>query len=70
MRFTQKKELLEAYFNDDKKTKTKFLWWPMTISGETRWLETAEIVYVVRKELNFFLDDYYYYWSPREFINK
>ena len=69
MRFTQEKELIEAYFSNDRKTKTKFLWWPITIRGETRWLETAEVVYVVKKEDTLFLDNYYH-WAPREFINK
>lgn len=29
----------------DKKTKTKFLWFPTTLNDETRWLEIATIEY-------------------------
>ena len=43
MRFTKEKEMIEAYWKSTRKTKTKFLWWPVTIKGETRWLEIATI---------------------------
>jgi len=69
MRFTARKRLREAYRNSTKKTKTKFLWWPMTIDGETRWLETAAIVYRVQKDEDIFCN-MFYWWEPYEFINE
>ena len=36
MRFIKEKQLIEDYWGDTKRIKTKFLWWPMTIDGETR----------------------------------
>jgi len=42
MRFTKEKEMIKAYWSNKRKYKTKDLWWPVTIDGETRWLETAE----------------------------
>ena len=69
MRFTGKKQLIEDYWGDTKRTKTKFLWWPMTIDGETRWLETAKILYKVKKGEDMFCNAYYY-WSPMKFINE
>lgn len=68
MRFTKEKQLMEAYWNNTEKRKTKFLWWPITIGGETRWLETAEIVYMVKSSTDL-LCNRYYYWSPKEFTN-
>jgi len=69
MRFTKKKDLMDAYYDSTRMVKTKFLWWPLTIRGETRWLETATIEYHVEKdEYMFFGDDYY--WSPWQFVNK
>lgn len=69
MRFTRKKQLMEAYLDSTKKIKTKFLWWPMTIDGETRWLETATIMYRVKKDEDIFSNTIYY-WKPWEFVNK
>jgi hypothetical protein len=69
MRFTKEKEILDAYWNSKRKTKTKFLWWPLTIKGETRWLEIATIEYKVDWKYDLFLDKYYY-WSPIKFINE
>ncbi len=69
MRFTKEKEILDAYWNSKRKIKTKFLWWPFTIDGETRWLETATIEYKVDWKYDLFLDKYYY-WSPIKFINE
>ena len=69
MRFTTEKELIKAYFNNTKKFKNKYLWFPMTIIGETRWLETADILYTVKKENTLFFG-ICYYWAPRQFINK
>ncbi len=68
MRLTKEKELIKAYFNFTKKQKTKFLWLPVTIDGETRWLETATIEYKVKK--NYTLLGIEYSWEPWEFINK
>lgn len=70
MRFTKQKELREAYLNHNKKTKTKFLWLPLTIDGETRWLEKATIEYVVTYNTNLTSDGRNYYWVPWRFINK
>lgn len=64
MRFTQQKDMRDSYRSNTKKIKTKFLWWPVSIDGETRWLETATIQYRVLTE-NF----YDYYWSPINFID-
>ena len=69
MRFTKEKELINAYFNNTKMYKIKYLWWPLTIGGETRWLETATIEYMVKKEDTVFFSECYY-WAPWEFINK
>jgi hypothetical protein len=69
MRFIKEKEILDAYWKSTHKTKTKFLWWPLTIKGETRWLETATIEYKVDWKYDLFLDKYYY-WSPIKFINE
>jgi hypothetical protein len=69
MRFTKEKEILDAYWNSKRKIKTKFLWWPFTINGETRWLETATIEYKVEWKYDLFLDKYYY-WAPTEFVNE
>jgi len=69
MRFIKEKEILDAYWNSKRKIKTKFLWWPLTIDGETRWLETATIEYKVDWKYDLFLDKYYY-WAPTEFINE
>lgn len=68
MRFTKEKELIEAYLNFTKKQKTRFLWLPVTIDGETRWLETATIEYKVKKSDT--LCGIKYSWEPWEFINK
>lgn len=69
MRFTKQKELREAYLNYNKKTQTKFLWLPLTIDGETRWLETATIEYAVTYSTNLILDGRNYYWVPWRFID-
>ena len=69
MRFTKEKEIKEAYSNRTRKTKTKFLWLPVTIGGETRWFETATIEYRVSFNFGLFVDRYYY-WEPFSFINK
>jgi hypothetical protein len=68
MRFTKEKELRDAYFNNTTKRKTKYLWYPITIDGETRWLETATIDYTVKKLVGGF--DVYFSWEPYCFINK
>jgi len=69
MRFTKEKQLREDYINSTKKTKNKFLWLPITIYGETRWLETATVEYRVDYE-NGILSGRNYYWKPFNFINK
>jgi hypothetical protein len=64
MRFSKQKNLREAYENRRSKQETKYLWFPLTINGETRWLEEAMIEYDAMKY------DNYYYWEPSKFINK
>jgi len=59
MRFINEKVLRDAYFNNTMKRKTKFLWLPVTIDGETRWLETAIIDYKVFKKVGVF--DVYFF---------
>jgi hypothetical protein len=68
MRFTKEKEMIDAYWNNKRKIKTKFLWWPITIDGETRWLETATIEYRVDYDDDLF-NSKYYYWAPINFID-
>ena len=67
MRFTRKKKLMDAYYSSDDKDIHKFLWFPVTIDGETRWLEQASIRYKVKQESGMF--DKYYYWYPWQFLN-
>ena len=69
MRFTKEKDLINAYYSRTEIIKTKYLWLPMTICGETRWLETAEIAYRVKQEEDLFCN-YYYCWKANEFKNK
>ena len=68
MRFTKEKEMIDAYWDNKRKYKTKFLWWPITIDGETRWLETATIEYRVGCDWDF-VNNKYYYWAPLNFID-
>jgi hypothetical protein len=68
MRFTKEKEMIEIYWSNKRKYKTKYLWWPVTIDGETRWLETATIEYVVDYEYDLFRNKCYY-WKPFRFID-
>jgi hypothetical protein len=68
MRFTKNKELIKDFYNGKRKRVKKFLWFPVTIKGETRWLETATIEMKVKAELNIFLV-WVYYWAPWEFID-
>lgn len=70
MRFTEQKELRQHYYADDNKQETKFLWLPLTIDGETRWLETATIKYRVNFESNIIFSGREYYWKPYAFKNK
>lgn len=69
MRFTKEKEMKDGYWNNIRKNKTKFLWLPVTIDGETRWLEIAIIEYKIEKDYAIF-SGWYYYWKPFSFINK
>jgi hypothetical protein len=69
MRFTKEKQLRDDYIKSTRKTKTKFLWLPLTIYGETRWLETATIEYRVTCEEGLFSDKIYY-WKPFNFIDE
>lgn len=69
MRFTKQKSLREHYWKDTKIEKTKFLWLPITIDSETRWLEKTTMIYEV-KSFNGFLEDRYFEWRPVKFVNK
>ena len=69
MRFTKEKQLRDDYIKSTRKTKTKFLWLPVDIKGETRWLEIATIEYRVDYDYGLF-NDKYYYWEPLNFIDK
>jgi hypothetical protein len=70
MRFTKEKEMKEACIKNTRKYKQKFLWLPLTIDGETRWLEEAHIVYRVNWDRCTLSDSKYYYWEACEFVNK
>ena len=69
MRFIKEKELRNLYSKGIRKTVTKFLWFPLTIDGETRWLETATIEYRVNWEHDLF-NSKNYYWEAWNFINE
>lgn len=69
MRFTKNKKLKIAYTESFTKYKQKFLWFPLTINGETRWLEKAHIAYRVNWKYDLFCNKYYY-WEALEFLNK
>ena len=69
MRFTKEKQLRKDYIESTRKTKTKFLWLPLTIYGETRWLETATIEYRVEYE-DGLMSGRNYYWKPFNFIDE
>jgi hypothetical protein len=69
MIFTKKKEMIEAYWSSKRKIKDKFLWFPVTINGETRWLEKATIEYRVDCERDL-VDNKYYFWKPINFIEE
>jgi hypothetical protein len=42
----KQKEMFDNFTNDGDKTKKKFLFLPVTLQGETRWLEYAYIKYI------------------------
>ena len=69
MRFTKKNEMYMMYIYGKRKIETKFLWLPVTICYETRWLETATIEYKVDYEHTVF-DSKSYFWKPWSFLNK
>lgn len=70
MRFTNKQVLLkEAYIKNTIISKQKFLWLPITINGETRWLEKAHIKYKVTLIPSYTIENSYY-WEAIEFVNK
>ena len=69
MRFTKEKELIDAYWSSKPKIKTKFLWLPVTIKGETRWLEKATIEYKVSFGYDL-MGVKYYFWEPINFIEE
>ena len=42
----------------------KFLWLPMTLDGETRWLERADVIYRYVEICNYADLSVYYDWKP------
>jgi hypothetical protein len=48
---------------------TKFLWLPITIDFQTRWLEWANIRQICKSYGKDFPDDYVYYWDNQEWID-
>jgi hypothetical protein len=68
MRFTKEKEMINNYWTNKTKLKHKFLWWPINIDGETRWLETATIEYRVDHKEDL-LCNRHYFWKPINFID-
>jgi hypothetical protein len=68
MRFTKEKEMINNYWTNKTKLKRKFLWLPINIDGETRWLETATIEYRVDYKEDLFCNRYYF-WKPINFID-
>lgn len=56
----------------DTKTIRKFLWFPLTIHGETRWLEFASVAYTYTCERYLdsdFVWKYYWLWTPANFVD-
>jgi len=69
MRFAQQKKLKDNYIKGVTKVDVVFLWWPVTIDGETRWLELATIEYKIDyKDTVFF--GRVYKWIPWNFLNE
>jgi hypothetical protein len=69
MRFTQQKKLKDNYIKGVTKVDVVFLWRPVTIDGETRWLELATIEYKVDYEDTVFFGRVYK-WIPWNFLNE
>jgi len=65
MRYISKHKRLQF---GERRTISKFLWFPRTIDGETRWLEKA----VIRQEVISYESGIKYKkkWQDRAFINK
>jgi hypothetical protein len=68
MRFTKKRDLFISYMKDERKIIQKFLWLPLTIGNETRWLETAELEYRVVRFDDFMMNTKYK-WEAVKFLN-
>jgi len=70
MRFTKQKEIREAWENNQDKIINKFLLFPVTIDGETRWLEKATIVLRADRLTDAFdYSNHRYYWYYHKFID-
>lgn len=70
MRWYTKKKLQREYLSGVVKQKSKFLWFPVTINKETRWLEKVTIEYKVDYELeSWATDNRKYFWKPIRFVN-
>jgi hypothetical protein len=61
-------DLSRKYYVGDKRVTEKFLWWPVRVGNEVRWLEKAKIKY----ELTDTMDPTtggHIYWKAVEFLN-
>jgi hypothetical protein len=70
MRFTKEKDTFRAYVHGTDKIVEKFLFFPVKIDGEIRWLEKAIIQYRVEPTEGTFSYRIKYKWFPAEFLNK
>lgn len=70
MRFTKEKDTFHAYVHGTDKIVEKFLFFPVKIDGEIRWLEKAIITYRVEPTEGTFSYRIKYKWFPAEFLNK
>ena len=66
---TYDEEMKKKYDNRETREVTKYLLFPKSIDGETRWLETATIFQCVAKRPDYLGkdDDYVYVWRDVRF---
>ncbi len=66
------RKIIQKYKKGDTKIETKFLWFPLTINNEKRWLEKAtyELKYdVCNLKLTIFGIEEFYTWYYIRWIN-
>jgi hypothetical protein len=51
MRWRRKRKEEQTFAHGDYRTTVRFLWWPLTLKGQTRWLERAEIREIYETEI-------------------